>query len=251
MTLKFKNNFLFRVFLILVALSLASCSKKEIPEPPRVYRQLLLELLSSLEKGDHKTALAKIARLRDIDKTNIFLAKLENSERNNMYITEAQEYLDQNNPDKAMKIIQDAINAHGKHKLLLDTKNEIYQLKVISNLVNSMNNPTSAVKVAKDAVRFKALIKNYPPASVFNPFIQEKIALALEMEKGENSRSVSDLSSDIILMAEGKDPAVTHLISELAVESPNHPLVREYLLSLKDPSVKSKFSYITSETKEE
>ena len=55
----------------------------EAPPPPTTRANLVLELFDSLASKDHALSLKKIEKLRALDSSNIFLANLEISERDN------------------------------------------------------------------------------------------------------------------------------------------------------------------------
>ena len=71
------------------ALSLFCSCGKQAPDPPRVRAGLVLDIFDSVRRGDHKDALAKIRRYKDLDKTNVFISEFENIELANIRLSEA------------------------------------------------------------------------------------------------------------------------------------------------------------------
>lgn len=222
---------------------LSACSeKKEAPDPPLAQSKTLLEMFDALEKGDHLTALNKITKLRELDKTNMILAKMENLEKNNVCISKAQEYLEKNDPDKALEIIDDGLAVLGKNEALIKAREDIIKIKAIPRLLDSLNNPVTALKTAKDAVKLKEMLAPYPKISkLYAPYIKERIEQAYQLERNEKWLYISDFCAEINYMLEKANPDVHLAIAQLAVESPKHPLVTEYTNWLNSTAKTPKF----------
>ena len=115
-----------RIVSICVALALAlfcgACAKKRAPDPPKSRMQLTIELFEALDSGDHKTALVKIERLREIDPSNIFLAKLNKHEAARAHLTGVQAMLDEGDLPGAERELARVVDSQGKSKLYQQAK---------------------------------------------------------------------------------------------------------------------------------
>lgn len=224
-------------------LALSGCSeKKEAPDPPLTQSKTLLEMFDALEKGDHETALNKIVKLRELDKTNMLLAKMENQEKNNVCISRAQEALEKNDPDSALLIIEDGLAILGRSDTLIKAKEDILKIKAIPALLESLNNPVTHIKTAKDAVKLKEIIHPYPKISrLYADYIKERIEIAYQLERNEKWLYLADFAADINSLLEKASPDVHLAMARLAVEAPKHPLVIEYTNWLESSIKNSKF----------
>jgi len=227
------NKYLLLAALAWTALFPQGCSKQVAPDPPRSRSRLTLELFEALQAGDHKTALAKVERLRSIDKTNLFLAQLQNIETDNVVIKEAGEALKKYEPQKAVKILDKAIKLHGQRDSLLDAKKQIISLMELNSCIKELKNPSNALSMAKAAVTLKKMGESDKSLKVFDGFIKDSIERAYTLEKSENERAFFSLASDIKACSENGNWAAPYMLAELALESPSNPLVEEYTAFLR------------------
>jgi len=238
------------IFLLFITVTFmgTGCGKKAAPDPPKSRTELTAELFEALGAKDHKTALLKIERLRELDPASVFLAKLEMIERNNASIQDVQELVDDGKIHEAMETLDRTYAKNPKQKGLLEAKEELRIINAIDKIVKSINNPQSPVSMAQDIVKLKKIMKTYKPAEIFAPFIKEKIeqAYAMENNKGSrvnksagenkstvssdsaNGRAVFGLCSDIRILLEERNPTVFTVVAELEVEQPGHPIVRKF-----------------------
>jgi hypothetical protein len=215
------------IFLTAALCALAGCSKKSaVPDPPRIKSAAVIELFEALDNGDHTKALARIARLRELDKGNVYLAKLEVIERNNLFISQAQRHLDAGYPDRALAILGEAMVKHGRLQPLADASAEINAMGQCASLVYSLEAPSSAIQTAKDAVKLKELVKSHKKGADFQPFIESRIKMAFEMEKTEKERTVFDLFADAVILEREDAPEAGVALAQLALEAPDNPKVR-------------------------
>lgn len=205
------------------------CSKQIAPDPPRSRSRLTLELFEALKNKDHKTALAKIERLRSIDKTSLFLAQLQNIESENIAITEAEKALENYETRKAIEILDKAIKLYGQRDALLNAKAQIQSLVELSSCVRELKKPSSSLAMAKAAVTLKKMGEADKSLKIFNGFIKERIEEAFRLEKNENERAFASLAFDIKINARSGNRVTSYMLCELALESPHDPLVVEYM----------------------
>lgn len=224
-----------------VAMLCSGCSGRKAPEPPKLKSELLMEIYSAMDKGDHKSALNKVLRLREIDKNSVFLTELESIERNNMYLVEARRLLDAGDIDAASSLLDGAIKRHGQHDELLEAKASIASLAEISALIDSLKRPKSAASLKADAGKMLRLADSFKPAAVFTSLARAKIQEAAEIERFEGWMTLFDLSSDADILIQSGSPDAALLLAELAVASPSYPALKRLLGNIRSaPGVRQK-----------
>jgi hypothetical protein len=229
------------LLLFALPLFICGCGGKTAPDPPRTRSELTLELFDSLLKEDNKGAISLITNLREIDKNNLFLAQLENLEKDNLCILEVQEKLKKDNIADAQKIINKELDDRGRRASLVKAQTELQILAEVEKQVNALLYPENAIQTAKAAKRLMDIAKVYKKVKIFLPFIEEKISQAYQMEENENERSLFDLRSDLRFMLENGNPDVKYLLAQLAVEQPNDSFVNQYVYFINYPSDESLF----------
>lgn len=214
---------------LLSVLLASSCSQRKVPDPPRLRPELLLDIFTSMGREDHKAALNKILRLKEVDKTSIFLAELENLERNNMYLVEARGILEKGDIDGALEVLSGALKRLGAHETLAKAHAELLTLKEMSSLIDTINSPKSSAQLKESSARLGAIAESYPPAARFKPFVEAACRRAAQLELFERGRALFDLSSDADILFQAGSPEAGCLVSQLAVECPKHPALKRYL----------------------
>ena len=242
----------FKIYLLAAALLCSAsfpqgCSKQTAPDPPRSRSRLTLELFEALKNKDHKTALAKIERLRSIDKTSLFLAQLQNVEIDNIAIIEAEKAMENYEAGKAVEILNKAIKLYGQHDALLEARTQIQSLVELSSCVRELKRPSSSIAMAKAAVTLKKMGESDKSLKIFNGFIKESIERAFSLERNENQRAFFSLASDIKANAANGSRITSYMLSELALESPGDPLVMEYTDFLRKKGKSELFTKIVLE----
>lgn len=200
----------------------SGCGRQSAPSPPLERAELTLELFDSLKNEQYRTAINKIIRLRQIDKHNVYLAKLENLERDNLVIKKAQELLDQNNPDEALELIERTIRIEGPRDALIDVKKELIFLRTIEKIIGEMKTPKDAFHLAKNAVTLRKLMAKYPPAKTFEKWTDATLDTAIRMHQFEKQRAIFHLSSTLEALIPTLHPDNFVLFAELEVENPRH-----------------------------
>ncbi|GEM_PF-2563419 len=212
--------------------------KKESPAPPTVRSRLVQETFTALEKGEHKTAINKIERLRELDATNVFLATLNNKEKSNSTITDIQSLLNEGKLDEAIKMTDDYMFKEGRSDEFLAIQNELQTLKQLKEAVDAVNDTSNVTRLARNAARIKTIASKYKPAEALLPLANEKLALARKLYTSEKRKAVDDLSLEAMGMLAKKDPRMISCVSILGLENPEHPVIISYLDYISSPAVK-------------
>lgn len=155
-----KKTVRFHVFpalLLLCLLFCPACGEKTQNEPPQVRTQLLLDILSSLDRKDYNTAIKQISRLRALDKTSVILAELEHIERSNAIIRDAKALMMQGQYDKAEKHISDAIVRYGAQPDLTEARQKVELLADINRCVETLSGTPDSSAMKEAAERLLAL----------------------------------------------------------------------------------------------
>jgi hypothetical protein len=228
----------YRIFLLSAILPLQllyqGCGRNSAPDPPLSRSRLTLELFKNLEKKKHDIALAKIRRLRQIDKNNIFLAYLELNELSNIALISAGKELEKGRPEKALKILSSAEKEIRGSKRLTEAVKKILFVKKISELLKKMNRPVDSIQLARAAVAFRTIMKSFPPSQVFAPYVNKKIRIAYQLEKVENKEAVKSLISEIKIALNENNNLAETMLAELAVENPGHYMIENYIQKMKE-----------------
>ena len=192
------KQLLFPTIAIFSAIFFCGCGKPA-PEPPRVRTELVLEIFDSLQRKDHKNALAKIERLKELDPTNVFLSEFEHIERANIRIQEAEEALLRNDRKRAELAIQDAIRVIGPLQPLVSAANEITQLAELEILAEKIANPTTSAALEQSLAEFNRKISKFQTNAKFREFAQKRIPVVKQLKEREDQITLNDLTLDMHL----------------------------------------------------
>lgn len=178
------------------AVLFSSCGKSA-PEPPRMRTELVLEIFDSLQRKDHKNTLAKIERLKELDKTNVFLSEFEHIERANIRLLEAEQALLKNDRKKAEQAIKDAIHVIGPLPPLVSAANEIAVLTELETLAERIASPTTSAGLKKDLEAFNAGAKKFKANPKFQEFARKRAGIIKKLREREDKITLNDLTADI------------------------------------------------------
>ena len=168
------------------ALSLFCSCGKEAPDPPRVRAALVLDIFDSVRRGDHKDALAKIRRYKDLDKTNVFISEFENIELANIRLSEAADALRRQDQAAAEKAIREAIRVVGP----------IPELTKAASDLQSLAEPENSVELARNLQLFQEKAKAFPESQAFRDFTEKRMDLVRLLKQREDRITLYDLEAD-------------------------------------------------------
>ena len=212
----------------------AGCGRETAPPPPTLKQKIVLDTLTALEHRDHQLALKKIARLRELDPTNVFLANLEILERNNSIIKKAQEKIDDNNLNEALNVVTSGIRKYGRHDDLMNVEKKLKVITRIDELLKVFSDPRDSAQLNAAATQLIKIAEIYKPASMFLPLAKKKLAEAAVMNEWENRRAVIDLVSEIDTLQKAGDNDAALLYAILENVDPTNPALINYLEYLND-----------------
>jgi len=212
----------FSAFMILlVAVFSSSCGKTQAPPPPKSRPELINDTLNVLKDHEHKIALKKIERLRELEPTNVFLANLEILERNNTIVTEAQAQIDKCDLKKALAIINDGIKKYGRHKDLMNASRKLSIATKLEELLTRIKKPRDSDQLRKSALQLKKVSEKYKPAKGFKDIAEKQLVKAEKMEKWENQEAIVCFLTYLDGCIDRKDLDVDVLFAILEIEAPN------------------------------
>ena len=183
------------VLILLSAALFCGCGKRA-PEPPRVRMTLVLDILDDIAAGKHREALAQIRRYKDLDQTNVFIAELENIERANIHIDEAENALQQQNQAGAERAIREAIRVVGPVPELTKAANDLRLLAELEMLAYRIEQPENSAELAANLELFRQKASAFPNNG----------ALVRKLKIREDHLAVYDLESDGVRLR-ATDPA--------------------------------------------
>ena len=215
--------------LSLHVLLLVGCGGESAPPPPSIKQQIVLDTFTALEQRDHLMAIKKIARLRELDPTNVFLANLEVLERNNSIIKKAQAKIDENNLKDALEIVSVGIRKYGRHDDLMNVQKKLKIITRIEDLLKVFADPRDSMQLTGAATQLTKIAEVYKPASIFLPLAKQKLAEAAVMNEWENRRAIIDLVSEIDDLQKAGDSDAPLLYAILENVDPTNPALLNYL----------------------
>lgn len=183
------------VLILLSAALFCGCGKRA-PEPPRVRMTLVLDILDDIAAGKHREALAQIRRYKDLDQTNVFIAELENIERANIHIDEAENALQQQNQVGAERAIREAIRVVGPVPELTKAANDLRLLAELEMLAYRIKQPENSAELAANLELFRQKASAFPNNGALADYAQKRQALVRKLKIREDHLAVYDLESD-------------------------------------------------------
>ena len=212
-----------------VALCVTGCGEKPPPPPPLSRSALVLETISAMESKNHDMALRKIARLRAVEPSNVFLANLETLETNNSVIAQAQLKIGEGALNEALAVVEDGIREYGRPDELMKARKKLAVAAKVEQLLKIFDNPRDSAQLAAAAKALNKIAKVYPPAAAFAPIAKKQLARAQEMNKFETEEAISMLCSQIDQSWKNGDQDIDILYAVLEIERPDHPLLKTYM----------------------
>ena len=183
------------ILILLSAALFCGCGKRA-PEPPRVRMTLVLDILDDTAAGKHREALAQIRRYKDLDQTNVFIAELENIERANIHIDEAENALQQQNQAGAERAIREAIRVVGPVPELTKAANDLRLLAELEMLAYRIEQPENSAELAANLELFRQKASAFPNNGALADYAQKRQALVRKLKIREDHLAVYDLESD-------------------------------------------------------
>lgn len=183
------------ILILLSAALFCGCGKRA-PEPPRVRMTLVLDILDDIAAGKHREALAQIRRYKDLDQTNVFIAELENIERANIHIDEAENALQQQNQAGAERAIREAIRVVGPVPELTKAANDLRLLAELEMLAYRIEQPENSAELAANLELFRQKASAFPNNGALADYAQKRQALVRKLKIREDHLAVYDLESD-------------------------------------------------------
>ncbi len=198
-----KTGLYLRLLALFFAIMIGGCGRaSKAPPPPTTRANLVLELFDSLESKDHALSLKKIEKLRTLDSSNIFLASLEISERNNKLIREIQQMLDSGNLKAAISEAEKYLAKYGMDDRIGAAKGDLETVAKIKSVIEAFEDSNSdSVKIARNAGELKEYSRKYPPATIFASLADDQLARARELREWENRRTLEDMESDYMVLS--------------------------------------------------
>ncbi len=220
--MKLQETFMRLMILCLaVALLAAGCSGKKAKDPQLINLRLTNDLIESLAKDDHKTALAQTVKLRTVLPESSFLSQLEESEISNIYIKQAQPLLDRGDLEGTAKVIERGLKDHPMNRYLLRCKQQLEQLGEFRKVIGDTLNPLGAASLRTAIAKLKTLSAAYPQSTFVTQLIADKEQQAAAMEKQEIRRAYDSLIYEYRILSETEPALAGVLAAEIAYEKDN------------------------------
>ena len=185
------------IFVASAALLISGCGKKTAPPPPKVRSDLVLGLYDAMDARRHEDGIRKIARLREIAPSDVFLANLEKRERNNSILMVAQKMIDIGDIKGACEAVADGIIKYGRHPKLMTAKKKLDVANNINTILEVFKKPYDSDSLESNAVMLQKIASSYKPAEKFLPIAAKEMQKAARLRAWEKEKAIDGLCSQI------------------------------------------------------
>jgi len=173
----------------------------------------LLQVFAALKEKSHETAYNQITRLVSIEKNDVFLSSLKNSELNNIYLEKAQNQLDKLQFKEAQKTISEAMLTYGRNRTFLAAQKDIETMGKIYELSQKMNKVSTGAEMEKNTTEMISLLEQLPSGKQYIPAFKNRLETAHKMQTVENERALFSMYSEIAYQRQLGNEAIANLIA--------------------------------------
>lgn len=198
------------------------CSGKKARDPQLNNLRLTNDLIESLSKNDHKAAAAQAAKLRTTLPESSFLSMLEECETANIYIIQAQPFLDRGDLKGALGVIEKGLQDYPMNRYLADSRTRLQHLEKFQKALETAMHPTGAVNLQESIAEIREMGTAYPKSSFIPVFIAAREKDAVAMEKHELKRAYDSLVSEHRILSK-TDPALAGVLAAQIAYEKDHP----------------------------
>ena len=220
------------IFVASATLLISGCGKKSAPPPPKVRSDLVLGLYDAMDARRHEDGIRKIARLREIAPSDVFLANLEKCERNNSILMVAQKLIDIGDIKGACEAVEDGIIKYGRHPELMNAKKKLNVTNKIQTILEMFKNPYDSDSLESNAVMLKEIASSYKPAKMFLPIAAKEMKKAAKLRAWEKKLAIDGLCSQIATLLSkdenGDSNNVGILYAVLEIADKNNDVLLKY-----------------------
>ncbi len=208
---------IFLFFTVVSAAVLCGCGKRA-PEPPKVRTGLVLDIFDSVQRGDHRGALAQIRRYKELDRTNVFISEFENIELANIRLAEAEAALKRQDQAAAEKAIREAIRVVGPIPELTKAAQDLQLLAELEMLAYRIEQPENSMELARNLELFRQKAKAFPASRAFADFSEKRQVLVRLLKQREDRITLFDVEADEIQIGKSDKIRANVLESQRKVE---------------------------------
>ena len=204
---------IFLFFTVVSAAVLCGCGKRA-PEPPKVRTGLVLDIFDSVQRGDHRGALAQIRRYKELDRTNVFISEFENIELANIRLAEAEAALKRQDQAAAEKAIREV----GPIPELTKAAQDLQLLAELEMLAYRIEQPENSMELARNLELFRQKAKAFPASRAFADFSEKRQVLVRLLKQREDRITLFDVEADEIQIGKSDKIRANVLESQRKVE---------------------------------
>lgn len=208
-----------------------SCDNS-IPPPPKAHPELLLEIYDAMAKKEHHTAVAKIEKLRAIEKTSVFLSELESVERNNILFGKVNKLIAAGNFAAAQKILLDQEVLHGTNDDSAEAMRQLQALAQLNALMTEAAYARTSFELKQTLAELNKVAKKIMISQKMQNFIRKKESDIKIMETVERDRMLFSMLSDAGQMISAGSVGGPALTASLALEEGNNPEIADLLTKI-------------------
>lgn len=212
------KNFFLVTLAVLILFSAASCGKKTPPSPPTMRMEIVLDIFDALKRSDHKTVIAKIERLKAIDRTNVFLSEFEGIERANLMLQVAEKALIRNDRKRAEEAVREAIRQVGNVSNLLKASEDIRTISEMERLAELIVDPVNSAALQSDINEFRALAAKFKNNSRILAFADRHERRIPILKLREHKITMYSMEADALFFKKNASSVLDTLNSQIEIE---------------------------------
>ena len=241
-----------RIAVLLLLITGAGCSKRNVPPPPKTQPELLLEIFDSARKQQYNATLLKLQKMRAMDPTSVFLAELENTVRFNRLTAVVNTYLQMGHFEAALNALQDYEKRYGYSDFTSKTKERLSLIVKLDGQIRRIKQAKRSEQLEGEIKELKNLAKNIKLSQKIVNFVEKKESMLPDLRKVEAELTNRELLAEVgdwIRAGDYRNGAVTAAI--YAITAPGTDELMLTLLTGPDLTKKNGKQPLSIERKKE
>ena len=166
-----------------------ACSEKKAPDVPKEQSDLLFETFRDLEQKNYESALPKLKRYQEIDRTNVLIDHMINQVTTNVYVVQLRSLLEQGNFAEAEKLMRTMLAEHDELEDRVQLKDFASRLNGVDQLIRKLEPVQNSESLRNNAEHLRREAKSLPGSQKIIAYAERKLKSADELEKIEKDRT--------------------------------------------------------------
>ena len=141
-----------------------ACSEKKAPDVPKEQSDLLFETFRDLEQKNYESALPKLKRYQEIDRTNVLIDHMINQVTTNVYVVQLRSLLEQGNFAEAEKLMRTMLAEHDELEDRVQLKDFASRLNGVDQLIRKLEPVQNSESLRNNAEHLRREAEKVFPA---------------------------------------------------------------------------------------